>query len=102
MPPRAAEDADFFGAWRALRYALSYEEVRSMKRVWRHFRAASVMAGVGGLLLASCAHDDSSFYVVQIVIPPVPVQNQGCLYTATNGTVPGLFSGQFDVGLSST
>jgi len=73
-----------------------------MKRIWRHFRAASVMAGVGGLLLASCAHDDSSFYVVQIVVPPVPVQNQGCLYTASNGTVPGLFSGEFDVGLSST
>jgi hypothetical protein len=73
-----------------------------MKRIWRHFRAASVMAGVGGLLLASCAHDDSSFYVVQVVVPPVPVVNQGCLYTASNGTVPGLFSGEFDIGLSQS
>jgi hypothetical protein len=73
-----------------------------MERVWRHFRAASVTAGVGGLVLASCAHDDSSFFVAQIVVPPVPVANQGCLYTASNGTVPGLFSGSFDVGLSST
>jgi hypothetical protein len=73
-----------------------------MKRVWRHFRAASVTAGVGGLLLASCAHDDSSMYVIQIVVPPTPTANQGCLYGATSGATPGLFNGELDVGLAST
>jgi hypothetical protein len=73
-----------------------------MKRFWGHIRAASVVACVGGLVLSSCAHDDSSLYVVQIVAPPRPDPVQGCLYAAPSAQVPGLFGGVLDVGLSST
>jgi hypothetical protein len=72
-----------------------------MKRFWRQFRAASVVAGVGGLLLSSCAHDDSSFYVVQVMSPPRPDPTTGCAYTAAAGQ-PGEFNGQLDVALSAT
>jgi hypothetical protein len=73
-----------------------------MKRFWGHIWAASFTACIGGVVLPACAHDDSSLYIVQVVYPPKGDLTLGCLYAAPSPTVPGLFNGIIDVGVSSS
>lgn len=74
-----------------------------MNRLWAHFWAASFAAGLGGVMLPACAHDDSTLYIQEVVAPPLPTNlNQGCLYQAPSLTTTFLPSGILDVGLASS
>ncbi len=72
-----------------------------MNRLWAHIWAASFSTCLGGIFLPACAHDDATLYIAQVVFPPSPTNQLGCLYQTPNTTTPGEFSGAFDVGLSS-
>jgi hypothetical protein len=72
-----------------------------MNRLWAHIWAASFSTCLGGMFLPACAHDDSTLYVQQVVFPPTPANQQGCLYQAPNTTSPGEFRGALDVSLAS-
>jgi hypothetical protein len=73
-----------------------------MNRFWAHIWAASFSTCVGGIFLPACAHDDSTLYVQQVVFPPTPSNQLGCIYLSPNTTTPGEFSGEFDVALASS
>jgi hypothetical protein len=73
-----------------------------MNRLWAHIWAASFFTCLGGMFLPACAHDDSTLFVQQVVFPPTPTNQLGCLYQAPNTTTPGEFSGALDVGLASS
>ncbi len=72
-----------------------------MKRLWAHIWAASFSTCLGGLFLPACAHDDSTLFIQQVVFPPTPTNQLGCIYQSPNTTTPGEFSGAFDVALAS-
>ena len=73
-----------------------------MKRFWGYLWAAGLVAGIGGVVLPACAHNDSTLFIRQVQFPPTASPGQGCLYSAAAEASPALFSGHFDVGLSSS
>ena len=73
-----------------------------MNRLWAHIWAASFSTCIGGIFLPACAHDDSTLYIQQVVFPPTPTNQLGCIYLSPNTTTPGEFSGEFDVQLASS
>ena len=41
-----------------------------MKRFWGHIWAAGIVAGIGGVILPACAHNDSSLFIRGVLFPP--------------------------------
>jgi hypothetical protein len=67
-----------------------------MKRLWHRVFASSCVAGL--LVVASCAHDDSSIFVRQVLAPTGgSTAGSDCVYKA-DPTQPFLSSGTVDVG----
>ncbi len=72
-----------------------------MKRFLGHLSVAGLVVGTGAVLLPACAHDDSSIFVRQVLAPPAFSPTLGCVYPTPSNTSTSLFTGHFDVGLSS-
>ena len=72
-----------------------------MNRLWAHIWAASFSICLGGMFLPACAHDDSTLYVVQVVFPPTPTNQSGCVYQPASFSAPMELRGSLDVALAS-
>jgi hypothetical protein len=67
-----------------------------MKRLWTHVvGAVSAICGLA-IVAPACAHDDSSFFIQNVLAPPQGSSTTGCVFTATP-TSPSLPSGLIDV-----
>lgn len=67
-----------------------------MKRVWGHVLAGLSAMTAGGVICSACTHDDSSFFVQDVLAQQLVTVGQQCAYT-TDPTQPYISSGVLDV-----
>lgn len=70
-----------------------------MKRVWGHVLAGLSLTAAGVAIFTACTHDDSSFFVQNVLAQQLVTPGQiGCAYT-NSPTQPVVSSGVLDVAL---
>jgi len=70
-----------------------------MKRVWGHVLAGLSLTAAGVAIFTACTHDDSSFFVQNVLAQQLVTPGQiGCVYT-NSPTQPIVSSGVLDVAL---
>jgi hypothetical protein len=67
-----------------------------MKRVWGHVLTGLSVIAAGGVVGPACTHDDSSFFIQNVLAQQLVTPGQQCSYTA-DPTQPQVSSGVLDV-----